>query len=281
MARRDRDGYITLQAVSYETMALDTRLSFQPPLADRSPRPDGFEFWWKLIQFVYDLPPPATFRGLPTPPGGTDLGALRRYVEAAEEMAGSALLGGGDRVTLREDPDGTPRVDTNFSTNEVTRGFTTLFRQFDSKKERASFLQAQRILRAANSTTDDGTDDRTAQLQAWGKARGHLRGQNLRVRVGQKMREEDGFPDEIPGEAGLSPEQLISAYNYGDLIHWGDQAGVIQAAAGDPFHQALQRMAFLDAVAGLAHLYLGFSLVIRAALGDDASERPTPRRTTT
>lgn len=84
--------------------------------------------------------------------------------------------------------------------------------------------------------------------------------------LGQKLRDQGRMPSGIPGEGGMSPETLISAYQYGDLIHWTDKRSVIDAVAGDPFQQAWQRLAFLEAVTGPAHLYIGFSLVVRAAL---------------
>ena len=72
----------------------------------------------------------------------------------------------------------------------------------------------------------------------------------------------------IPGEDGLSPQNLISVFQYGDLIHWGDKKAEIIGPDKDPFAHAWQRMAFLEAMLGLSHLYMGFSLVIGAALGE-------------
>jgi hypothetical protein len=94
-------------------------------------------------------------------------------------------------------------------------------------------------------------------------------GENLRVRVGQRLQEDGRWPDgAFPGQSSdrvLGPEQLISAYQCGDLIHWGDKRSVLEAAAADPFESAWQRMLFLHAVGGLAHLYLGFAVLVQAA----------------
>ena len=73
----------------------------------------------------------------------------------------------------------------------------------------------------------------------------------------------------------MSPETLISTFQYGDLIHWTDKRSVIEAADSDPFQRALLRMDFLEAATGLTHVYLGFSLVVRAALNAPA-ENETP-----
>ena len=64
----------------------------------------------------------------------------------------------------------------------------------------------------------------------------------------------------------MSPVQVISAYQYGDLIHWDDDSKLV-AVANDPLLHARRRIDFLEAVVGLAHVYLGFSLVVQAALG--------------
>jgi len=151
--------------------------------------------------------------------------------------------------------------------NEIARGFTTLFRQFDAD-EAASFNQVQRILRAASeNASDEHQAERLEQLTAWGRARSRLRGENLKVRLGQKLRDQGRMTSGIPGEGGMSPVTLISVYQYGDLIHWTDKRSIIEAVASDPFQHAWQRLAFLEAVTGLAHLYIGFSLAVGAAVG--------------
>jgi hypothetical protein len=95
MPRRRQGQYRTVKAVSYETMALATGLTFPPPLADRSEHPEAFEFWWKLLKFVFDLSGPNTFPSLSVPPEGEDLEAVHRYRRAAEETAESAILATG------------------------------------------------------------------------------------------------------------------------------------------------------------------------------------------
>lgn len=65
-----------------------------------------------------------------------------------------------------------------------------------------------------------------------------------------------------------SPTYYLSAYRYGDLIHWDSKREVIAAWETDPFYRHHERMAFLGAAAGLAHLYIGFSELVRAAIGE-------------
>ncbi len=73
--------------------------------------------------------------------------------------------------------------------------------------------------------------------------------------------------DLLPGEGGLSPTQLFSTYQYGDLIHWGSKRDALRAVESDPFDSAWTRIQFLDAATALTHLYLGFALIVKAALG--------------
>jgi hypothetical protein len=270
MSGAPQHGSIHVVARSYESLATDaTTLRFPAPLAQRPPNPRAFDFWWKMLEFVFQLPDPATFPPPPATPVERDLAILQRYVSAADEMAESAVLSGDDALTVHvaDGNQGVERVDTTFSSKEITRGFATLFRQFDSPKEAAGFLQVQRALRDADAAaSDERSAERQADLKTWGKARSHLRAENLKVRVGQRLRDRGRWPAPIPGEGATSPETIISTYQYGDLIHWGDDGKVIVAVAANPFEHAMQRIAFLDAATGLTHLYLGFSLVVRAAL---------------
>jgi hypothetical protein len=265
-----RPRSIPVNARSFETLATDgATLRFPAPLAERGTNSAGFEFWWKMLDFVFELADPATFPPLPTPPAGRDAAILTRYTSAAEDMAESALLSADERFTVHipddDDKEGVERIETYFASNEVTRGFTTLFRQFDANKEPAGFSQVQRALRRADElAADEPSNERLSQLKVWGKACSRLHADSLKVLVGKKLRDQGRWPGKIPGETGPSPTRLISAYQYGDLIHWGDHAEFL-AIARDPFEQAYQRMAFLEAVVGLTHVYLGFSVLVKAA----------------
>jgi len=267
-----KSGEIKVEGRSYEWLATSTtQLRFPPPLADLAPDPAGFEFWWKMLEFVFALPSPATFPQLPTAPKKAQREILERYMQASNELAESALLSGKNEMTVHI-PDASnddERIETEFSSKEITRGFTVLFRQLHTseKSDPARFVRVHEILKQANDAAGDShVGERRRQLAEWKKARGSLLQENLKVRVGQKLRDEGRMPPNIPGEGKMSPNMLITAYQYGDLIHWGNQRTMLAAVADDPFEQASQRMAFLEAVAGLAHIYIGFSLLVRSAL---------------
>jgi hypothetical protein len=61
---------------------------------------------------------------------------------------------------------------------------------------------------------------------------------------------------------------LISIYNYGEDIHWGDKRDQVAAWDASPFDSAWMRMACFEAMAGLAHVYLGFAQLVDAVLTD-------------
>jgi hypothetical protein len=265
-------GQIKVEGRSFEWLATSTTtLKFPAPLSHLAPNPEGFEFWWKMLEFVFSLPSPATFPALPVTSKKADLDVLIRYTQAAEELAQSELLSGRNEVTVHvpDESNERERVEAAFSSNEITRGFTVLFRQFHSKEKAdpARFVRVHEILRQANDAAGDTqVVERKRQLDAWRKARASLLQENLKVRVGQKLRDERRMPSGIPGEGQMSPTSLITAYQYGDLIHWGKQRSRLAVVRGDPFQEAHQRMSFLEAVTGLAHIYIGFSLVVRSAL---------------
>jgi hypothetical protein len=271
-------GEITVHARSFEWLATSTtELRFPAPLSDRGSNPAAFEFWWKMLEFVFALPPPGSFPAFPKQLHKAERETLERFVRSSEELAESSLLSGEDSVTVHvpDEPGGEERIESTFTSKEITRGFVVLFRQLhtNEKSDPARFIRVREILKQINGRTgDQHVAERDRQIKAWAQARGSLLAENLKVRVGEQLAAKGRWPAEsIPGKGGLSPQQLITGYQYGDLIHWGYGREVVEAVANDPFTQAWQRMAFLEAVTGLAHLYLGFSLAVRRAMSAPAA----------
>lgn len=114
---------------------------FPPPLIDRSPRPKALYLMWRAFQLDFpDIADPRSFPPLPVTPEPDELMLFQRYIAAAEELAESELLCGADRMTVRWGAEtGNVQTDAAFTSKEITRGFATLLRQFDSKGEDASF----------------------------------------------------------------------------------------------------------------------------------------------
>jgi hypothetical protein len=243
-------------------------MPWPPPLLEHSTNPAGFNFAWRMLHYVFGLSDPRNFPPLPEPLDEDSRARLERFVEAAKELAESAVLNGSQRVTIdfsRET--GVEQVTTEaFASKELMRGFSALFRQFDGEGEEASFLLVSgRLYRAAATSSDENRERRLSELTAWRKARGRLHGRDLKGLVAEKLSREGRFggdPLEKP-----APAFLFSAYNYGDYLHWGEKRALIEDWRKEPFVDATRQMDFLEAASGLAHLYLGFGVLVRAALG--------------
>jgi hypothetical protein len=197
-------------------------------------------------------------------------------VETAEKLAASTLLNSSDGFTIHfscpVDP-GPETVETNWSAADVTTGFATLFRQIYADDEKASFNAVQAILmRHTKASADADQPTRNAMLRAWGSAIGKSRQQSVRKSAFLKMIDEglapplpahelEHYPDPEP------PAKTISTYFYGDHIHWDDKHGHASVVGGrDPFDDAWYRIAFLEAAAGLSHLFIGYAMFVRAAV---------------
>jgi hypothetical protein len=75
-------------------------------------------------------------------------------------------------------------------------------------------------------------------------------------------------PDSMVVRDPASPRELLLAFQYGDLIHWGKHSASLAKLRRDPFGAAMSDMAMRAAALDFAHFYLGFATVIERALGD-------------
>ena len=62
-----------------------------------------------------------------------------------------------------------------------------------------------------------------------------------------------------------APSYLLSAFQYGDLIHWDEKRSVLEAWQQAEYTGARQRHAFLSGAAAIAHLYIGFAVLAETA----------------
>jgi hypothetical protein len=268
-----KPGMVRVVAKSPEALLEGRPLAFEPPFIALAADPAAVEFWWRSMQYVFpDLVDPRSFPPLADEIDPTDLEVLRRYTQAAEEMAESLQLSGSDQLTVRLDDDsGAEEITADFTHKENRRGFTLLLRQFDSQQEQegANFTKVRKLLETAATASIDGDGEaRLDQIATWQKARGRLQAFSLPRLVRQKT-QKDGiaaldYPEQHP------PSYYMSAYNYGDLIHWDKQKRVIAEWESDPFEAEWQKIAFLQAAAGLAHLYTGFGELVKAAIARQA-----------
>lgn len=259
-----------LKVKAPESLLLDRRPPFRPPLEEHVLERKVFDFWWKQLDYVFGLADPRSFPPLPDVLLPEERTIIERYVRVACDLAASGLLNAlaeGFNVRMPDGVAGPEEIEPGFSRADLQAGFAALLRQCDSPKEPGRFDRAWSILRAkAESVQDETRGARLAQLQAWSAAVKKLRAKSLNQLLRDKLGREGLRAFEYQEEH--SPRQLMSLYNYGDLLHWDDKKNPVLAQfEADPYVASDRRLAYLDAASGLAHVYIGFAELARGGVG--------------
>jgi hypothetical protein len=259
---------VTLRGTSWEDSILPQPLKFAPPLASLSSNTAGFARAWQFFRYAFDLPDPSKFLALGTRLGATDIAAVERFVATCEKLAGYSLLSAAGSVTISvASSDSDPSIVTDLPSSESITAATTLFRQLHAKDEKASFHVVSSILgKQIHIDHDEHSDQRLEYLKVWKSCYGKIQARRLAAIVARKaIANQGGHPSvPVPFE-DESPTFLISLFEYGDLIHWGEKRDKHRALMQEPVFRELAQMRFLDAVTDLSHFYFGFSLMLRAA----------------
>jgi hypothetical protein len=253
-------------------------LRFDPPLIEKAPNPQAFTFWWTSLQAIFeDLSDPREFPPLPHPIDQKEREVVEHFIEKAEQLAASAALNAdaGIEVSISgTGDDQTETITANLPAPDLVAGFAAIFRQLYSHRERASFSVVSGILmRHAKKASDAHAELRQTELRRWGKAVGRLRASSVERLAVEKLIEDGewpaieelttgGYPDRE------SPQQVISIYFSAEHFHWEEEkAKVLAERRLDAFEEARSSLFFLQAAAGLAHVYIGYSVLARSAFG--------------
>ncbi len=157
-------------------------------------------------------------------------------------------------------------VDTQFATSEITRGFTTLSGRC-TRRRRATLLDSCGCTRSSRLRPNaPRTTKRTSVYSSSTRGRRRARacpGEPEGARGAETARRRSVAARHSGGGRDVAAD-ADHAYQYGDLIHWGPQRDKLEAVKSDRLEDALQRMNFLDAAAGLSHLYMGSRSSARA-----------------
>ncbi|WP_371480695.1 hypothetical protein [Kitasatospora sp. NBC_00315] len=263
-----KDDVQHVQAVEPRALALPQPLRFAPPYADRSPNPEGYAYWWQLFRLVFDLPNPASFAKLPGI-SAAELRILRRYVHTCQELSESTVLSHSSGVSINMN-DGVEAVVADFPVKEAIRGTTVLFRQMASAQEPASYSQVRKIIgQIAHQHHDEHRDQRLELQRLWNRAHGQLNSRLLTAMADRRALELMGAHPNlpVPGE-DVKPQEVLSLFQYGDLIHWDRHAEAFQEVANDDFQHKWETLNFLSVMTQLSHFYLGYSLLVARSVGD-------------
>jgi hypothetical protein len=232
--------------------------------------PQVFNFWWKQLDYVFGLPNPRSFPPLPAL-ATEELDIVRRYVRVAAELAESGVLNAlreGFNVQWPSGPTGPEEIEKRFSRKDLQVGFAGLLRQCDSSKEPAHYERVRGILWvAANAAQDDKHDERIKQLRAWSHATKELHKKSLNQLLRDKLVQEEGL-SVFEYDEEHSPAQLLSIYNYGELLHWDKNRDIIAEFERDEYVESDRRLAYLEAAGALGHLYSGFGELARHGIGE-------------
>ena len=260
-----------LEAVSFEILALEQPLRFAPPMAELGTSPEGFEYWWKLLQFALPLADPNDFPPLGANSyTGAEHATVFRYISVTRDLAASTVLNSPAKVTMQLDKNGRESiVREGFPPRDSVVGFISLFRQCYSTHEEASFTNIYKLIERVNEQIGNSQKlSRRRVLKLWRFAHGQLRGWPLLELVGKELELQDKWSSRFtPHLHDLNPEQLIALFAYGDLIHWGAARNDLVAFSAGALGAA-RELNFLRVAVSLAHFYAGFATLASSALSD-------------
>jgi hypothetical protein len=226
--------------------------------------PENGDITWRRLQYVFRLPDPHAFPPLGVTWNADESEMLSQYVRHAEKLAGASLLGASDTVTVHIADDNTgEEIDAKLSAEDVWTGFGTMLRQCYDPNEEASFARVRKLL--ANTLYERSDTDRGGVIRQWRKAQTALAQKALEEHVQERMIEDGLMPGPEIVQGPESPHQLLDAFWNGRQIHWGDQREKLAYLQRDAFHAAWSEIWTRQAANDLAHIYIGFAVLVRKA----------------
>lgn len=142
-----------------------------------------------------------------------------------------------------------------------------MLRQLLAPNEEGSFSKVRKALGRRLKESD--SDAELVIVLQWRRAHARLGNMGLEELVQLQM-QADGL---MPGDETeivrdpAPPRELLRAFQYGDLVHWGDARSDMRVLRADPVIYGRAEMGMRAAAIDHAHFYLGFSVLIERALG--------------
>ena len=228
-------------------------------------RPDGAVWVWSIVQNACGIPDPAAFRPIEVawPPAAAE--TLARYVTVAERLVATTVMNAGASIHVNLVSGEVTKV---APADDATIGFAGLLRQLFKPSEEASFDRVRKL--AAQAAHDAGLARASAALGVWKRAhqtllRRHLRSliHQLATDVGYEPAEGEDGERRMGTTEEITPAELIQAFLYGDMLHWGDGRERLQAWSTTPRGAAQMEFEMRNDAHVLAHLYAGFADIVR------------------
>lgn len=261
---------ITLDLVPYEGTIHPYPLAFDPPLIEHATTDagrKGFHHIWEKLNFAFALPDPAQFPRLPALTD-EDRVILERFVQVCRQLAGYSAINDDSRLSYKFKGS---LADTEFNidypSEESFTAAAVRFRQLHSGREAAPFDKAKgRLSKAVQQLPEKQRSESKDILEQWKAARGKLMTELLETIVCRKAAPPNPPPDFPLSYYNIHPEDLITTFQYGDLIHFSERRENLKALTANSTNEAYYRYAVLLAITSLSHLYFGFALLIQAAM---------------
>lgn len=165
-------------------------------------------------------------------------------------------------------PDGSEEIAFDTPSREAVTSWAADFRRCYGLKEQAGFRKTSDLLWIQASTELDGTrDERLTELARWRTAEHALHGRSLAQVVLDQFGRNQGWKDPPPNLDADASETTISEYLNGEYLHSdAAEATKVEMRLSDKFENARYRFHFLRSTVGLAHVYIGFSVLARRAI---------------
>jgi hypothetical protein len=275
--KRGKGGTLTTRWITHQDSIVPVPLKFSPPLIERATDPSTFEYNWQHLTYAFDLPDPAEFPAFTQPVDQADRRNLMRFVQVCEKTSTYSVVShkGGVTMSIKN---GEPTMTFEQTEDEETVGFSVRFRQLHSSSAGdPDFANVANILARYAKEEPDDAEKRMEILTEWRKARGQLMNRPLQNIVCRMVLAKNGCtPDDIDKHemyGDVNPTDIINLFNYGELIHFGKRSEDYDQLAEDLEQEGVEHHNFMISMLGLVHLYFGFSLVIRAALGENTTQQ--------
>jgi hypothetical protein len=226
----------------------------------------GFQRHWEKLTYAFDLPDPADFPALPLTDDDQQL--LSRFVQQCEYLASYSLIS-DDQGSQKIWSEGQSnwQIAADLPGREIFGGTAVAFRQIHNHGEEASFSKVKGRLYKATGQLEQHQQGGTAGDDVtMGRRQGRANeSPTADRRVPEGVRGTPGAPGQLSRH---QPEDLFQMFNYGDTIHWGEHREKLVNLLADPSHEAYYRYALIVAILGLSHLYFGWSVLVKAVVGD-------------
>lgn len=267
--------------VAFSALIQDRPLPWDTPMRDLLKAPDAGDFVWRRLHYVFELDDPRAFPHAELALTREEDAVLRRFVDQARRLADTSFLGGSDSVTIHIPDDGSAEdevIEQDLADPDITAGYMVFLRQCYADDEEASFSKVRKILE--RRLYEAGETSAIDTLKRWRKAHAQLLNQTLEEHVQERMVRNglmpgasiglDGQPESDIVRSPASPRELLQTFWYGDHIHWGKHRDALAAIQADPFFEGMWEIEARQASTEVAHFYLGFAVLLEAALGESA-----------